>query len=56
MAFIFKNKYPNIYDIVNIKIKDINNLNIVVTLTDYNNYTGYISFSELSKNILLQCL
>lgn len=49
MVYIFKNKFPSINDVVMVKITDINQLNIVGNLIDYNNLTGYISYSELCK-------
>lgn len=49
MVFLYKNKKPSINDIVIAHITEINNLNIVATLVDYDNLTGYISYSELSR-------
>jgi translation initiation factor 2 alpha subunit (eIF-2alpha) len=49
MVYLFKNKIPVVNDIVLVNITDINNLNIVGELIDYNNLTGYISYSELAK-------
>jgi len=49
MVYIFKNKIPSINDVVMVKITDINKLNVVGNLIDFNNLTGYISYSELCK-------
>jgi translation initiation factor 2 alpha subunit (eIF-2alpha) len=49
MVYIFKNKTPSINDVVMVKITDINQLNVVGNLIDFNNLTGYISYSELCK-------
>lgn len=49
MVFLYKNKKPMINDVVIVKINDINNLNIVASLTDYNDLTGYISYTELCR-------
>ena len=49
MVFLYKNKKPSINDIVIAHITEINNLNIVATLADFDNLTGYISYTELSR-------
>jgi translation initiation factor 2 alpha subunit (eIF-2alpha) len=49
MVYLFNNKKPKFDDIVLVKITDINNLNIIGELIDYNNMTAYISYSELCK-------
>lgn len=49
MVQIFKNKKPEINDIILVKITAINELNVVANLIDYNDINGYISYSELSK-------
>lgn len=49
MVYIFKNKKPEINDIVVTIVEEINSLNVITKLPDYNDLTGYISYSELSK-------
>lgn len=49
MVFLYKNKNPAINETVIAHITEINDLNIVATLVDYDNLTGYISYSELSR-------
>lgn len=49
MVYIYKNQIPSINDVVMVKITDINKLNVVGNLIDFNNFTGYISYSELCK-------
>ena len=49
MVYLYKNKKPELNDIVLAKIIDINNLNIVASLIDYDNLTAYISYAELSR-------
>ncbi len=49
MVFLYKNKKPIINEIVSVRIIEINKLNIVATLNDYDNLTGYISYSELAR-------
>lgn len=47
--FLYHNKIPNIDDIVIFKVTEINNLNVIGVLPDFNNYSAAINFSELSK-------
>jgi len=49
MVFLYKNKKPAVNEIVIAHITEINELNIVANLVDYDNLTGYISYSELSR-------
>jgi translation initiation factor 2 alpha subunit (eIF-2alpha) len=49
MTYIYPNKTPINNKIVIVRIKEINNLNVVGELIDYNNMTAYILLSELSK-------
>ena len=49
MVFLYKNKRPIINETVTARITEINKLNIVTNLVDYDNLTGYISYSELSR-------
>jgi translation initiation factor 2 alpha subunit (eIF-2alpha) len=49
MVQLYKNRFPAINDIVFARVIEINELNIVINLIDYNNLTGYISFSELCR-------
>jgi translation initiation factor 2 alpha subunit (eIF-2alpha) len=47
--FLYKTSKPAISDIVLAKITEINSMNVVATLPDYNNLQAYISHTELSK-------
>lgn len=49
MVFLYPKNRPELNEVVIVKITDINNLNVVANLIDYNEITGYISYSELSK-------
>lgn len=49
MVYLYPKIKPDINEVVIVKITDINKLNIVASLLDYDNITGYISYSELSK-------
>jgi translation initiation factor 2 alpha subunit (eIF-2alpha) len=49
MVFLYKNKNPEIGEIAICRVTEINKFNIVTTLVDYDNMTGYISYSELSR-------
>jgi translation initiation factor 2 alpha subunit (eIF-2alpha) len=49
MVYLYPKNKPDINEVVIVKITDINELNVVASLIDYNNIVGYISFSELSK-------
>ncbi|AYV79979.1 MAG: putative eukaryotic translation initiation factor 2 subunit 1 [Gaeavirus sp.] len=49
MPHLFKELIPKIGDIVFSHITEINTLNVVADLPDYNNMLAYISYAELSK-------
>lgn len=49
MVFLYPKNRPDINEVVIVKITDINKLNVVASLMDYDDMTGYISYSELSK-------
>lgn len=49
MVYLYKKTKPTTDEIVLAKITEINELNVVGVLPDYNNLQGYISFSELSR-------
>lgn len=49
MVFIYKNKFPQVNDIVYSTVTEINKFNIVCKLKDYNDMVGYMSYQELCK-------
>jgi len=49
MVYLYKKKVPELNDIVIATVQEINDLNVITVLPDYNNKTGYISYAELSK-------
>jgi translation initiation factor 2 alpha subunit (eIF-2alpha) len=49
MAYIYNKRLPNVDEIVIGKIDNINELGIDVSLVEYNNLRGYISYSEVSR-------
>jgi len=49
MVFIYKKKFPVVDEIVIAKIDNINELGINVSLIQYDNLKGYISYSEVSR-------
>jgi translation initiation factor 2 alpha subunit (eIF-2alpha) len=49
MVHLYSKKTPELNEVTLVKITDINKLNIVATLLDYDDIVGYISYSELSK-------
>ena len=49
MVFLYKNKKPSINEIVTVRVTEINQFNIVTSLIDYDNLTGYISYPELCR-------
>ena len=49
MVYLYNNKKLEINDIVIAKVVEINNLNIVAKLPDYNDMTGYISYIEVAR-------
>lgn len=49
MVFLYKNKKPTINETVTVRITEINKFNVVASLVDYDNLTGYISYSEISR-------
>jgi translation initiation factor 2 alpha subunit (eIF-2alpha) len=49
MVFIYNKRLPNVDEIVISKIDNINELGIDVSLVEYDNLKGYISYSEVSR-------
>jgi translation initiation factor 2 alpha subunit (eIF-2alpha) len=49
MVQLYKNTMPELNDTVIAIVNEINSLNVITFLPDYNNLTAYISYSELSK-------
>jgi len=49
MVYLYKKKIPNVDEIVIAKIEKITELGIDVSLVEYNNIRGYISYSEVSR-------
>ena len=49
MVYLYNKKQPELNEVVIVKVVEINELNIVTKLIDYDNIVGYISYSELSK-------
>lgn len=49
MVYYYKQKIPSIDDIVVAKVNKITNLGVEVSLTEYNNLSGFINFSEVSR-------
>lgn len=49
MAYIYNKRLPNVDEVVIGKIENINELGIDVSLVEYNNLRGYISYSEVSR-------
>jgi translation initiation factor 2 alpha subunit (eIF-2alpha) len=49
MVFIYNKKFPVVDEIVIAKIDNINELGINVSLIQYDNLKGYISYSEVSR-------
>jgi translation initiation factor 2 subunit 1 len=45
----YENEYPNIGDIIMVKVKEITNIGIYVSLLEYDNIEGMISTNELSR-------
>ena len=46
---IYRNKYPNVDDVVLINIQNITDIGVYVDLFEYNNIEGMIILSELSR-------
>ena len=54
--YLYKKKIPNVDEIVIAKIEKITELGIDVSLVEYNNINGYISYSEVSrKKKIISC-
>lgn len=49
MVYIYNKRLPNVDEIVICKIDNINELGIDVSLVEYDNLKGYISYSEVSR-------
>lgn len=49
MVFLFKNKIPRADDLVMTKIENVDEYGITVSLPEYNNKLGYITFAEISR-------
>lgn len=49
MSYLYNKTLPELNEIVIVKVIEINKLNVITSLIDYNNLVGYISYSELSK-------
>ena len=49
MVYLFKKKFPKPDDLVIAKISAINKNGVDVVLPEYNNITGFITFSEVSR-------
>ena len=49
MVYLYENKLPTKDTIVIGKVKEINNLGVLVNLPEYNDIEGYISYSEVSR-------
>ena len=49
MVYLYKKKIPNVDEIIIGKIDKITELGIDVSLTEYDNIKGYISYSEVSR-------
>ena len=49
MVYLYKKQKPEINENVIINVVEINDLNIIVKLVDYNNMTGYIKHTDLSR-------
>lgn len=46
---MFEQKYPNVDDLVMVKVKQIAEMGAYVSLLEYNNIEGMILLSELSR-------
>jgi translation initiation factor 2 alpha subunit (eIF-2alpha) len=49
MVYLYYKKFPKVDDIVKAKIEKINQLGIEVTLPEYDNLNGYITYNEASR-------
>jgi len=49
MVYLYEKKLPEINELVVVNVTEVNDLNVITKLIDYNDFTGYLSFSELSK-------
>ena len=49
MVYLYEKKLPEISELVVVNVTEVNDLNVITKLIDYNDFTGYLSFSELSK-------
>ena len=49
MVYLYNKKFPSVNDIVKARIEKISTLGIEVTLPEYDNLDGYITYSEVSR-------
>ena len=49
MVYLYKKKFPSIDDLVIAKIESVNEYGVAVTLPEYNNITGFIQYTEVSR-------
>lgn len=49
MVYLYNKQFPSVNDIVKARIEKINTLGIEVTLPEYDNLDGYITYSEVSR-------
>ena len=49
MVYLYNRQFPSVNDIVKARIEKINTLGIEVTLPEYDNLDGYITYSEVSR-------
>jgi translation initiation factor 2 alpha subunit (eIF-2alpha) len=49
MVYLYSKQFPLVNDIVKARIEQINTIGIEVTLPEYNNLNGYITYSEVSR-------
>lgn len=49
MVYLYSKQFPSVNDIVKARIEQINTIGIEVTLPEYNNLNGYITYSEVSR-------
>jgi len=49
MVYLYGKPLPEINELVVVNVTEINDLNVITKLIDYNDLTGYLSFNELSK-------
>jgi translation initiation factor 2 alpha subunit (eIF-2alpha) len=49
MVYLYEKKLPEINELVVVNVTEINDLNVITKLIDYDDLPGYLSFGELSK-------